>query len=93
MRTCKQGMIRLRGTRKCIKGIGALRKGDLTQFGYHTDLAADKRHAALKKAVEKYGALSVFRKLNAVYVYNKAKSPKSSAVFLTDRNWTKRTFM
>ena len=93
MRTCKRGLIRPKGTRKCVKGIGALRKGDLTQFGYHTNLAADKRRSALKKAVEKYNALSVFRKLNVVYIYNKIRSPKSSMIFFMDRNWIKRTFM
>jgi len=91
MRTCKKGLIRLKGTRKCVKGIGKLRKGGLE--GYHATLPPAERHAILKKAVAKHGALRVFRKLNAIYVYNKASSPSSSVTFLADRNWVKRTFM
>jgi hypothetical protein len=91
MVTCKKGLIRLKGTRKCVKGIGKLRKGQL--LGYHATLSLSKRHAILQKAIAKYGALSVFRKLNAIYVYNKASSPASSATFLADRNWIKATYM
>jgi len=74
-----------------VKGIGKLRKGDL--LGYHAALPLAKRHAVLRTAVAKFGALSVFRKLNAIYVYNKISSPASSATFLVDRNWIKATFM
>ena len=91
MRTCKKGLIRLKGSRKCVKGIGKLRKGGLE--GYHATLSSGERHAILRKAVAKHGALSVFRKLNAIYVYNKASSPSSAATFLADRNWIKATFM
>jgi len=91
MRTCKKGLIRLKGTRKCVKGIGKLRKGGLE--GYHATLPLTQRHAILQKAVAKHGALSVFRKLNAIYVYNRVSSPSSSATFLADRNWIQRTFM
>ena len=90
MRTCKKGLLRLKGSRKCVKGIGKLRKGDL--LGYHATLPSGERHTILRKAVAKHGALSVFRKLNAIYVYNKA-SPKTATTFLTDRNWIKATFM
>ena len=91
MRTCKKGLIRLKGTRKCVKGIGKLRKGQL--LGYHATLSVAERHAILQLAVAKHGALSVFRKLNAIYVYNKVSSPASSATFLADRNWIKRSYM
>lgn len=88
MRTCKKGLVRLRGTRKCVKGIGKLRKGGLE--GYHASLSLTKRHAILHKAVAKHGALSVFRKLNAIYVYTKIRAPTTAAVFLADRNWIRR---
>jgi hypothetical protein len=91
MRTCKKGLIRLKGTRKCVKGIGKLRKGGL--LGYHATLSLTQRHAILQKAVAKHGALSVFRKLNAIYVYNKIRAPTTAATFLADRNWIQRTFM
>jgi hypothetical protein len=90
MRTCKKGLLRLKGSRKCVKGIGKLRKGGLE--GYHAVMPLSERHAVLRKAVAKHGALSVFRKLNAIYVYNKA-SPKTSGIFLADRNWIKATYM
>ena len=91
MRTCKKGLLQLKGTRKCVKGIGKLRKGGLE--GYHATLPLSERRTILQKAVAKHGALSVFRKLNAIYIYNKASSPSSSVTFLADRNWVKRTFM
>ena len=91
MRTCKKGLIRLKGTRKCVKGIGKLRKGGLE--GYHAALPLTQRHTILQKAVAKHGALSVFRKLNAIYVYNKIRAPTTGATFLADRNWIQRTFM
>jgi hypothetical protein len=72
-------------------GIGKLREGDLAQFGYThvTTLDAPRRHLALARAVAKYGALTVFRKLNAVYVYTRNTAPASSRIFKADRNWVK----
>jgi len=74
------------------KLIGPLMKGALGRFGYHHSLSAQTRHASLKEAVKSYGALSVFRKLNAVYVLNKNKSPGMAKVFLSDRNWVKKKY-
>jgi len=53
--------------------IGTLKKGLLTKFGYQnvTQLSLEQCHLALKKAIRAYGPLSVFRKLNAVYMYNR----------------------
>lgn len=70
-------------------GIGRLRQGDLAQFGYVNAkaLTEGKRHIALAKAVAVYGALSVWRKLNAVYIYTRRTAPASSAVFGADRDW------
>ncbi len=72
-------------------GIGPLRKGDLNRFGY-TNVSAmseGRRHLALSVAVKAYGSLTVWRKLNAVYVYTKRTSPRSSAIFKADRDWIK----
>ena len=52
-------------------GIGPLRKGELRRFGYESSLNREARHQALKKAIKELGSLSVWRKLNAIYVYNK----------------------
>ncbi len=70
-------------------GIGPLRSGDLERFGYDNiaTLSVAKRHLALAKAVHAYGSLTVWRKLNAIYIYTKRTSPASSRRFKADRNW------
>lgn len=75
-------------------GIGPLRVGELSKFGYDhvTELSAARRHLALGRAVAAYGALSVFRKLNAVYVYTRRTSPSSSRIFKADRNWVREHY-
>ena len=77
-----------------LPGIGPLHKGDLSIFGYVavTSLSERKRHMALSRAVREYGALSVFRKLNAVYIYSRHTAPVSSAIFKLDRDWVKDYF-
>jgi hypothetical protein len=88
-RTCRKGLIRNKQTRKCVPGIGKLRHGLLAKFGYShvSSLSQTQRHVALEKAVKAYGPLSVFRKLNAVYVYSKKTAPSSSKIFKADRDW------
>ena len=84
-----------KGLRTGGPGIGTLKKGLLAKFGY-SDIVhkSDQvRHAALNKAVKAYGPLSVFRKLNAAYVYTKITSPASSKIFLTDRDWIRSQHM
>jgi hypothetical protein len=75
-------------------GIGPLRKGDLSKFGYDhvVSMSALKRKIALAKAVRAYGSLTVWRKLNALYVYTKNTAPESSALFDEDRNWIKEHY-
>jgi hypothetical protein len=75
-------------------GIGPLRKGDLTQFGYDNvvSMSEGRRHLALAAAVRAYGPLTVWRKLNAVFIYTKNTSPASSRVFKADRDWIKATY-
>lgn len=74
-------------------GIGPLRKGDLSQYGYATAKSVDERHKALTKAAKKYGSTSVFRKLNALYVYNKNKNPVVAGKFMKDRDFVKAKLM
>jgi hypothetical protein len=82
-----------KGLANGASGIGALRSGELARFGYsdvvHKPVAA--RHAALEKAIAAYGALSVWRKLNAVAIYTRRLSPASSAVFNADMSWIRKT--
>ena len=75
-------------------GIGPLRTGNLASFGYSkvVDLSEGRRHIALAMAVREYGALSVWRKLNAVYIYTRRSSPASSAIFRKDRDWVKEHY-
>ena len=75
-------------------GIGPLHKGELATFGYTNvaSLSQNRRHLALSRAVRVYGALSVFRKLNAVYVYTRYTAPVSSAIFKLDRDWVKEYY-
>ena len=67
--------------------IGPLRKNDLKQYGYSTRKSDNIRHRALLKASDKYGAGSVLKKLNAVYVYNRNRAPFASSVFEKDKKW------
>jgi len=76
-------------------GIGPLVKHDLDKYGYKNvkTMPATKRRAALDKAVAAYGALSVFRKLNAISVYTRRTAPASSRIFLQDRNYVRSKYM
>ena len=46
-----------------------------------------------KSVVEEYGPISIFRKLNAVYIYNKNTNPKISEIFKRDRDWIRKNYM
>jgi len=71
-----------------------LKSGELSRFGYEhvITMTVEARRAALRAAKAEYGALSLFRKLNALHVYTKRASPASSAIFLMDRNWVRSSF-
>lgn len=74
--------------------IGPIRKGELSQYGYSSikTLSVIQRRNALKKAVESLGSLSVWRKVNLLYVYNKNKNKQVAAAFNADRNWIKTLY-
>ena len=55
--------------------FGKMRKGELTKYGYHAKNSARGRRSALGKALKRYPAMSVMRKLNALYVLSKNKAP------------------
>jgi hypothetical protein len=72
------------------KGIGKLREGGLSQFGYHSvkEKSELARHRALMRALRGgEPPLSMYRKLNALYVYNRNTDPKASKIFKADRDW------
>jgi hypothetical protein len=74
------------------KSIGPLRKGELNKYGYSMGATEDKRHSALKKAVEEYGALGVYRNLDAVSKLTERTIPEASKVYTEDKNWVKKKF-
>jgi hypothetical protein len=73
--------------------IPKLRKGYLNRYGYNTKDTVQKRRTALKKAIKNYEALSVFRKLNAVFVLNKNTNPSTASKFKADRDWVRKNYM
>jgi len=85
---------------KCIRertprratGIGKLRKGELIKYGYQYRLSDRLREKALKNAIKAYGALSVYRKLDAVAKLSVHSAPDASKIFAKDREWIKANF-
>ncbi len=74
------------------EGIGKLRKGELIKYGYQYRLSDALRQKALKKAIKRYGPLSVYRKLDAVAKLSLRTAPDASSIFSRDRNWVKTNF-
>jgi hypothetical protein len=72
--------------------IGPLKKGELTKYGYNAHLNRDKRHIALKKAIAAYGALDVYRKLDAITKLTLRTAPDAHKVFETDRKWVQSNY-
>jgi len=79
-------------TSKSGTRIGPLKAGLLKQFGYVYRLPTDARHSALARAIGVYGALSTYRKLDAVAKLAVSKAPDASRVFAADRDWIRKTF-
>ena len=75
-----------------MKSKGKLRKGDLIKYGYQYRLSDLLREKALKKAVNAYGALSVYHKLNAVAKLSSGHAPDAHKIFVRDRNWLQGNF-
>jgi hypothetical protein len=91
----KPGCMKKRGlSRKVSSGesIGPLRKGELKKHGYVYRSSEDRRHNALRNAIKEFGALSVFRKLDAVTKLSVRTVPEASAVFKRDRDWVRRHY-
>ena len=75
-----------------MPGIGPLKEGDLTRLGYKATLKATSRHRAVDKAVKKFGKVSALRKLNAVAVYTKRRSPARSRTFKSDVRYVQKKY-
>jgi hypothetical protein len=74
-------------------GMGPLRKGELIQFGYSFRLPTETRHKSLEKAIKKFGAIGVYRKLDAVSKLSTRTLPKASSIFANDRDWVRKNFI
>ena len=74
------------------EGIGKLRKGELIKYGYQYRLSDSLRQAALNKAIKRFGALSVYRKLDAVAKLSLRTAPDASKIFTRDRDWVQGNF-
>jgi len=69
------------------QGFGALRRGELKKYGYSYRESTDNRHTALKKAIDEFGALGVFRKLDVIAKLSKRTVPEAANIFKDDREW------
>lgn len=74
------------------KLIGPLRKGELRKHGYSSFNKTAKRHSALRKAAKEFGALGVYRKLNAVAKLGVRTMSRASKTFKRNRNWVRKTY-
>ena len=74
------------------QGIGPLRKGEMTKFGYSAKKGDKARHEALKKAVAALGPLGVYRKLDAVAKLGVRIAPDAARIFAKDRDWVEKQF-
>ena len=70
--------------------IGPLKKGLLTKLGYSTTARKSRRRAAVDRAVKKYGKTSTIRKLNAVAVLTRRRSPAKSRTFRSDMKYVQK---
>ena len=74
-------------------GIQITHPGALSSVGYSVVAKPTRRHASLRKAVNKFGPLSTFRKLQAVGTFTRRTSKGRSKKFIADRNWVKKKYM
>jgi hypothetical protein len=75
-----------------MKSMRKLRKGDLIKYGYQYRLSDLLREKALRKAIDAYGALSVYHKLDEVAKLSAAHAPDAHKIFVRDRNWVRENF-
>jgi len=85
-----RGLSKKRGSKG--KQLFVLEKGTLGKYGYHDveNMTQKERHNALHRALKDMSPLSVYRKLNAVYLVNRNTNPNVSATFKTDSEWVKK---
>jgi hypothetical protein len=72
--------------------IRPLHKGDLKKYGYSYKGTEQTRRNALHKAVNAYGALTTYHKLNAIAKLSGNQYPQIAEVFAKDRNWVRSEY-
>jgi hypothetical protein len=75
------------------KLIGKLKKGMLTQYGYHPVEAMTNRHKSLSKGISMGETpLAVSRRLIAISTLTKRSAPRASRIYKQDAKWIKSKF-
>ena len=76
------------------KGIGPLKKGELSKHGYTgiKDMGVRKRHQALNSAVKEYGSPMILKKLGAIKTYQKNKSPFVSSLLHDNMKYMRKKY-
>jgi hypothetical protein len=64
----------------------------LKKYGYSYKGTNETRRNALHRAVQAYGPLTTYHKLNAVAKLSGTQHPKIAHVFAQDRNWIKSEY-
>ena len=63
------------------------KQGQLSKYGYSFQKDSHERHAALRRAIEVYGPLKVFRKLDSLYRIAQSAHKTAAPILKRDRNW------
>ena len=63
--------------------------GAMKAVGYGMRNSAASRHAAIRKAIKKYGYASTMGKISVLYIYNKNKHPSLARIAKSDVNYLK----
>ena len=92
--TVKASCVKDRGLEGKGPGLfGPLRKGELTKHGYNVKRSQLERHNALKRAINEYGALATFHKLDAVSKLSLRTAPEAHKIFKADRHWLYKKYV
>ena len=78
---------------KSAKLIGPLKRGMLTQYGYHPVEAMTNRHKALSKGISRgEKPLAVFRRLSAISTLTKGTAVRASRIYKQDAKWVRSKY-
>ena len=69
-----------------------VKRGELTKHGYSVHSGDSLRHQALSKSVREDGALTVYKRLNLLYVWNKKRNPAVAKTAREDMEWVGRKY-